>query len=130
MLTAHLNVEEQCQAQACRQQTAHRIIQHSCELRNELTTRQKGVDSTTALLEQNLLHSISLGKLKAEDQLLKRIIGYRDTVTCLRPFTVAKQGKCLTFGNQVKLGLFLWQDEAKNVCTQRQQKSGCDLCSF
>lgn len=31
------------------------------------------------LLEQNLLHSISLGKLKAEDLLLKRVRGYRDT---------------------------------------------------
>lgn len=58
--------------------------------------------STTVLLEQNLLHSISLGELKAEDQLLKRIGGYRDTVTCLRLFTAAKLGKCLTFGNKVK----------------------------
>lgn len=58
--------------------------------------------SSTVLLEQNLLHSISLGELKAEDQLLKRIEGYRDTVTCLRPFTAAKLGKCLTFGNKMK----------------------------
>lgn len=58
--------------------------------------------STTVLLEPNFLHSISLGELKAEDQLLKRIGGYRDTVTCLRPFTATKLGKSLTFGNKVK----------------------------
>lgn len=58
--------------------------------------------STTVLLEQNLFHSINLGELKAGDQLLKRIEGYRDTVTCFRPFTAAKLGKCLTFGNKVK----------------------------
>jgi len=41
LVTAHLNPVQQCQAQACRQQAAYKIFQHSGDLRNELKTWQK-----------------------------------------------------------------------------------------